>query len=59
MGVGESITLNSTSYIPKYYNKNIDGMKVLVEDDVLITETLVISYQGEIPTKATGEYGCD
>ena len=58
LAVGESITLNSTSYTSGWYDENGDGSAELVEDAVLITETLVISYQGKIPTKATGTYVC-
>ena len=55
---GESITLNFTSFTSGFYDEDGDGSAELVEDAVLITETLVISYQGKIPTKATGSYVC-
>ena len=59
LAVGESITLNSTSLVSGIYDEDGDGSAELVEDAVVITEILVISYQGKIPTKAIGSYQCE
>ena len=59
LAVGETITSNFTFFTSGFYDEDGDGYGDLwVEDAVLITEKLVISYQGKIPTKATGSYPC-